>query len=66
MDVNIENIIEKQVAQEISDMDIEDIIKGEIRRSITVRVQDLVKQDYNRVIEKIVDGIYGTKIVKKE
>lgn len=40
-------------------------VKREIEKQVAQRVQSLVKQDYNKVIEKIVDQLSGTKLVQK-
>lgn len=41
-------------------------VKKEIERQVAQRVASLIKQDYTKVIEKIVDELSGTKLVKKE
>lgn len=40
-------------------------VKREIEKQVAARVQSLVKQDYNKVIEKIVNEISGTKLCEK-
>ena len=41
-------------------------VKKEIERLVKQRVESLIKQDYNRILEKIVDDITASKLVKKE
>jgi len=41
-------------------------VKKEIEQQVSVRVKSLVQQDYNKVIEKIVDEISKTRLVKKD
>lgn len=41
-------------------------VKREIEKQVAARVQALVKQDYTRAIEKIVDEISGIKLAKKD
>ncbi len=48
------------------DMEAKYEVKREIEKQVAARVQSLVKQDYNKVIEKIVNELSGTKLVQKE
>lgn len=41
-------------------------VKKEIERLVKQRVESLIKQDYNRILEKIVDDITASKLVKKD
>ena len=58
---------------EIEQMDIKGIIESGLRREIKktieklveARCESLIKQDYNRICEKITDEITKSKLVKK-
>lgn len=48
-----------------SQMDAKYEVKREIERLVKERVESLIRQDYNRVLEKITDEISKSRLVKK-